>query len=312
VQRLILCPLERLNPNQVKLPLLLTQYLREHQHLRLPRLGSFYASAKAAGDADTQPALNIRFEHKNVKEADESLVDFIKQKTGKIKPLALADLDSYIESGLQLLNIGKPFYIEGIGTIMKTREGSYDFTAREVAVTRDEKAAERMERSRAEHAEKKKSVFADEKYSPSTNPWQKIIVAALILGGLAIVVLGGYYLYTQNNDNKAGIREPAPITDSTNNKQDTLNMQGDSARSNVTYASAQNGEYKFILETTNSKKRALRRYSQLKSYFLPIRMETSDSTVFKLYFAIPSTPADTARIRDSLSKYYLSKVKIEL
>ncbi|HYC27192.1 MAG TPA: hypothetical protein VEB42_00230 [Chitinophagaceae bacterium] len=294
----------------MKLPLLLSQYLREHQQLRLPGLGSFYASSAAAvSDADTQPTLNVRFERKPVTEAEEGLVDFIRQKTGKIRPLALADLDSYIENGLQLLNIGKPFYIEGIGTIMKTREGTYNFEARELAATRDESSAERSQRAKAEQAEKKRSVFEDEKYSPSSNPWQKIVVAALILGGLAIVVLGGYYLYTQNND-KAEIREqftPPMIVDTANNKQDTLNMKAvDSSRS---YAAA---GYKFILETTNSKKRALRRYAQLKSYFLPIKLETADSTAFKLYFLIPSSASDTARIRDSLSRYYMSRVRIEL
>ena len=290
--------------------MLLSQYLREHQQLRLPGLGSFYASSAAAvSDADTQPTLNVRFERKPVTEAEEGLVDFIRQKTGKIRPLALADLDSYIENGLQLLNIGKPFYIEGIGTIMKTREGTYNFEARELAATRDESSAERSQRAKAEQAEKKRSVFEDEKYSPSSNPWQKIVVAALILGGLAIVVLGGYYLYTQNND-KAEIREqftPPMIVDTANNKQDTLNMKAvDSSRS---YAAA---GYKFILETTNSKKRALRRYAQLKSYFLPIKLETADSTAFKLYFLIPSSASDTARIRDSLSRYYMSRVRIEL
>ena len=41
-------------------------------------------------------------------------------------------------------------------------------------------------------------------------------------------------------------------------------------------------------------------------------METADSIAYKLYFLIPSTPSDTARIRDSLSRYYTSKVKIEM
>lgn len=301
----------------MKLPLLLSQYLREHQKLQLPGLGSFYASGSPAAtvDADTQPPLNIRFERGSVKEAEEQFLDFIKQKTGKIRPLALADLDSYIESGLQLLNIGKPFYIEGIGTIVKTREGAYDFVARELAAREeDNHRHERTERH--EQAERRRSVFDDEKYSPSTNPWQKIVVAALILGGLAVVVLGGYYLYMQKND-RAGIQQPqeqqAPVVDSTDNRQDTVHTQPvDSAQSMASYASAQSGGYKFILETTNSKKRALRRYAQLKSYFLPIKMETSDSVSYKLYFLIPSTPADTLRIKDSLSRYYLSNVKIEL
>jgi hypothetical protein len=304
----------------VKLPLLLSQYLREHHQLRLPGLGSFYASRTAAtGDADTQTAIDVRFERGNVKDADEQFLEFIKQKTGKIRPLALADLDSYIESGLQLLNIGKPFYIDGIGTIVKTREGKYEFVARELAAREENNghAAERTERAtyaeKARPVEKKKSVFEDEKYSPSANPWQKLVVAALILGGLAVVVLGGYYLYTQKNDKAEIQQQVIPVTTDSTNTQDTLTAPRiDTTQSMASYASMQSGSYKFVLETTNSKKRAMRRFEQLKSYMLPIKMETPDSVSYKLYFLIPSTPADTSRIKDSLSRYYLSKVKIEL
>lgn len=277
----------------------------------MPGLGSFYASGSPTpGDADNPPTLNIRYEHGNVKQADDQLIDFIKQKTGKIKPLALADLDSYIESGLQLLNIGKPFYIEGIGTVMRGKEGTWDFVARELAA-REENTPDRRERP--DTSDRKKSVFDDEKYAPSTNPWQKIIVAALILGGLAIVVLGGYYLYTQNND-KANIQQPLiPQADSSTNTIDSLSAPlKDTAQSMASFAAVQGGAFKFVLETTNSKRRALRRFEQLKSYMLPIKMETQDSVSYKLYFLIPSTPADTSRIKDSLSRYYLSKVKIEM
>ena len=38
-----------------------------------------------------------------------------------------------------------------------------------------------------------------------------------------------------------------------------------------------------------------------------ILMETRDSVNFKLYFVIPSSPADTARIRDSLRSWYARK-----
>lgn len=300
--------------------MLLSQYLREHHQLRLPGLGSFYASGlPATGDAETQTAIDVRFERGTVKEADDQFLDFIKQKTGKIKPLAVADLDSYIESGMQLLNIGKPFYIEGIGTILKTREGKYEFVARELAAREESNghAADRTERSayaeKVRPVEKKKSVFDDEKYTPSTNPWQKLVVAALILGGLAVVVLGGYYLYMQKND-KAEIQQQAipVVTDSTSN-QDTLSAPRiDTSQSMASYAAVQNGSYKFVLETTTSKKRALRRFEQLKSYMLPIKLESPDSVNYKLYFLIPSTPADTLRIKDSLSRYYLSKVKIEM
>jgi len=297
----------------VKLPLLLSQYLREHQKLSLPGLGIFLQSPAPAAEADAPaPPASIHFERKTIIEPEDSLIEFIKQKTGKIKPLAMADLSSYIESGLQLLNIGKPFYIEGIGSIQKTRDGQYEFIQREVHATQlHEPISEKAPQPEKKQAQKQ-SVFEDEKYSPSSSPWQKIIVAVLILGGLAIVVFGGYYLYNQNNDDTRLMDEPAPRNDSTNIIQDSLSRPAPDTTQNIaSYAANNPGSYKFILETTNSKKRALKRYNQLKSYFLDVKMETVDSSSFKLYFLIPAAPHDTTRIKDSLSRYYTSKVRIE-
>lgn len=302
----------------MKFPLLLSQYLREHQHLRLPGIGTFHFS----GDT-TQPEAEINlsdyitFEHAVVREPDESFIEFIKQKTGKMRPLALADLSSYVESGLQLIAIGKPFYIDGIGTIQKTKEGKHDFVPYELAVSNPKmeeypREATTMASLSMKHSEKKRSVFEDEKYQPGISPIQKLVVAALILGGLAIVVFGGYFLYNETDGSSKNIQstEQELISDSTQNQKDSIQAPVDSAQSMASYASLNPGTYKFILETTN-KKRAMRRYSQLKSYMLDVKMETKDSTSYKLYFVIPATPKDTTRIKDSLSRYYLNKVTIE-
>jgi len=64
------------------------------------------------------------------------------------------------------------------------------------------------------------------------------------------------------------------------------------------------------LETAN-KKRAFRRYAQLKEFENKIQMETADSITFKLYFELMALPTDTTRIRDSLSRYYQNKVRVE-
>jgi len=297
----------------VKVPLLLTQYLREHQLLRLPGIGSFHSTnVSAATDLESVPVCEIRFEYCMIKEPDASLIAFISQKTGKIKPLAVADLTSYIESGLQLLNIGNPFYIEGIGTIQKAKDGKYEFVQKELLVANFDEGIKEMPvlpSLAARQTDKKRSVFEDEKYQPGVNPWQKLIVAALILGGLAIVVFGGYYLYNQTGGS-SNTKQQVPATDSTNIKTDSTSNQADTLQSVTSYAAMHSGTYKFVLETTN-KKRAMRRYAQLKSYMMDIMMDSINASSYKLYFIIPATPADTTRIKDSLSRYYLNKVTVE-
>ena len=287
----------------------------EHRLLRLPGIGTFHFTGNLNPEEPQIDITNdIRFDHSNIREPDESLLEYIKQKTGKIRPLAIADLSSFIESGLQLIAIGKPFFIEGIGTIQKTKEGKHDFVPYDLPISNPKmeeypKEATTMASLSMKHPEKKRSVFEDEKYQPGVNPWQKLIVAALILGGLAVVVFGGYYLYNQTDgstNSKQNTQEP--LIDTTMHQRDSIVTPVDSSQA---LASLQPGTYKFVLETAN-KKRALSRYNLLKSYMLDIKMETKDSLSYKLFFVLPAKPKDTTRIKDSLSRYYARKVQIEL
>ena len=59
----------------------------------------------------------IQYVQKPVSAPDEEFIDFIRRETGKIKPLAESDLDSFLSDGKILLNIDKPFHIEGIGSL---------------------------------------------------------------------------------------------------------------------------------------------------------------------------------------------------
>ncbi len=291
----------------------------EHNLLRLPGIGTFHYIANPNPNPQESPidiSNDIKFDHSIIREPDESLIEYIKQKTGKIRPLALADLSSFIESGQQLINIGKPFFIEGIGTVQKTKEGKHDFVPYELAISNPRmedypKEATTMASLSMKHPEKKRSVFEDEKYRPGVNPLQKLIVAALILGGLAVVVFGGYYLYNQTD----GASNPKQntqdqISDSTLHQRDSIVTPPDSAQTVASYATLNPGTYKFILENAG-KKRALTRYNLLKSYGMDIKMETKDSASYKLFFVLPATPKDTTRIKDSLSRYYARKIQIE-
>jgi len=68
-------------------------------------------------------------------------------------------------------------------------------------------------------------------------------------------------------------------------------------------AKTSNDSYRFVIEMA-TKKRAFYRYYMLKKGDAPIQMSTTDSTIFKLYFVLPATSADTARIADSLTSRY--------
>jgi hypothetical protein len=311
----------------LKLPLLLTQFLYQNKKLSLPGIGVFILDPATVipEDVEKNPHLavqGVEFANTPVLKPDDELIEFIKLHTGKMKPLAEADLESYLTLGIQLLNIGKPFYFDGIGAIVKNQEGKYEFTPGEyISLKRDDPDNEKKEK-----ADKKKSVFEEkhDEYEPQTNSLRKFLVTTGIICGLALIGWGGYTLYKKNtyqeNTNIAApitqdtvtVKPDSSITDNPQPAQ----AQKDSAQTkkpdNITNTFSRDSvRYKYVILATDKKYRALKRYQQLLSYDLKIKMDTKDSSFFKLYFTFPAFAKDTLRIKDSLNRVYATKVVIE-
>jgi hypothetical protein len=307
----------------LKLASLVPQYFYQHRKLSLPGIGIFSLDDKVAipesSDKNVRDFLqHIQFKQFNVLKADDTLIDFIRTHTGKIKPLAESDLESYVADGKLMLNIGKPFHIEGIGTLVKNRNSVYEFTPGEPMLermeafqpVRDKEPGKVKEKNRDKEASQKKSVFDDDYYpheSKGTGSRKLLILLGVVLG-LAVVIWGGYSLYNSKVDNAA-----ASTTDTNILAVDSaaIKAQEDSlARAKVIADSIQAsgiaaGSYKFIFESTASKKRAFRRHQQVSDISRGIKMESnSDSTQFNIFVVLPATPADTTRLKDSLNAWY--------
>ena len=296
----------------MKLDHLLSQFLYQHKQLVLPGIGTFTLDPSVVVPADSDkyrtPANGIHFSNKSTPNFDVELVKYIHTHTGKMMPLAQSDLESYISLGHQFLNIGKPLFIEGIGTLVKVNSGLFEFLPGEFVT-------QKLEDNRDSN---RRSAFDDEtKHEPESNGMRNIFVAAAIIGTLALVAWGAWYLYQKNISAPVGPVEQQVVADSiVTVPPDSSAVQAyapDSSllrKDSLLATSAAPGVYKFVLETAN-KKRALRRYAQLKEFENKIQMETTDSISFKLYFQLMAFPSDTTRIRDSLSRYYQNKVRVE-
>lgn len=339
----------------MKLPQLLSQFLYQTKRLDLPGIGTFTLDAAAVipQDADRLghvPASGIHFQNVPVPAADDALITFIKDHTGKMKSLAAADLDFHLTTGRQLLNIGKPFYLEGIGTLLKTRDGRLEFTPGEYLVARLDDLSERKGAAPA--------MGYDEppREEPSGNNARQTLLLLGLLVGLIVIGWGGYYLYKRNNYTEPAPNQARVIPESTATqardttalagtatdsiiagKKDTTLANAGAKAANPPDASAMKpatdspakaavnpaavqfmptpgaGQslYNFVILRTENKHHALRRYNQLLGYQLNIHMETKDSSFFKLYFPIAAAVRDTARIRDSLADVYAARVSIE-
>ena len=303
----------------MKLPLLLTQYLYKYKNLNLPGIGSFTLDPAAVLPDDHsknvhEAARGIEFSTDYSSQPDPDLIEYIRVHTGKIKPLAVADLESFLTLGFELLNIGKPFYLEGIGTLTKGQEGRIEFLPGEYTTSRvDDPRAEGVKPAR-----KKQIVHEEPHYEPEQQQTssRKLLVTIAIFVGLIIIGWGGYQLYKKNSLGPA--EKDMAVVDARNKEQDSLRRAAiedsiEAGRQKLVQAKVigDSSMMKFIILQTHDKAHALKRYNQLLGFKLKINLETQDSSFFKIYFSFPAMMKDTVRIKDSLEREYAHKVVIE-
>ncbi|HEV3225171.1 MAG TPA: hypothetical protein VGZ90_19990 [Puia sp.] len=306
----------------MKIPHLLVEYLYKNRKMALPGLGIFTLDKSVVLPEENDRTLlsmpnAVQFQNANIAAADKELISFICENTGKIKPLAISDLDSYLNLGTEMLNIGKPFHLEGIGTITKNKTGKFDFTPGEYTVIKENTPA-------PEHGKKK--LYPSEKKQLNTPPSiqnRNMLKVAVVIAALTIVGWGGWMMYKKNNPIGTGnnpdsgsvaqTQQPSGkdslAADSTARHDSAKNSTKDSVHPST--VNGQPSNFKFIILSTYNKPHALRRYKQLLGFDLKAHLYQKDSTFFKVYFQFPALAKDTIHIKDSLRKQYAHEVFIE-
>lgn len=326
----------------MKISVLVAQYFYQHRVLNLPDIGSFYlddvVDVHTIADKSSRDLIeHIHFAQKKIARPDDELIDFIRKHTGKIKPLAESDLETFIADGKLMLNIGKPFHIEGIGTLQKNKEGVYEFTPGHPVVQRLESHTPLI--SHEHEAEKPfkttRSAFDDDPNEARNASFRRVAIGIGLVIGIGIIIWGGYSLFskkvkqstntvtattTNEEDSQrtsqylSNINDPKKALADVISKDSVLLSEAqtaDSARlANATPPpSAQptptltgpSKMYKYILQTTKFRATADKMYNKLKPR---VQLEAVDSTLFKIVISVPGTPADTTRIKDSLRFWY--------
>ena len=280
----------------MKISPLLAQFLINNKQLGLAGLGRFILTDSG----------EITFQHDAYVKEDAELVNFIAESTGKMKSLVASDLDSNLELARQFLNIGKPYLFEGIGTLSKNKFGTIEFVQGNYL---QEKSKDNAGDGRDKTSTTENS-FTDyeEMFSPKKpkTPATKSIAAWLIvIAGLSLAVFGGYIVYTKTKNKNEPIVIKEDIQPVVTN--DTLLKKTDSIPP-TTKPVDTFGMYRFVIEKA-ARQRAFSRYAHLQSIKVNVNMDTKDSVLYNLYFVLPATPADTARIRDSLQLRYSTRGK---
>lgn len=314
----------------MKLENLLASYLYQHKKLDLPGIGTFELSGLSFIQDESNKHTNIshpiRFIQNVISEPGDHLIEYIKAHTGKMKALAMADLESYLILSKQFLNIGKPFRIEGIGTLLKMKDNSYQFT-QEDAIAHAEES--NIENTKIEiKSRKQENAIAENSDSKGA---RKALLALAAMATIALIGWGGYYLYETNSASRettdSSINSITYISDSTITAQainpdsslllkDTSIIRTDSPAFKMedpAMAAASAQQVKFIFETTTNKRRALYRFDHVNKISRRIQLEAKpDSSLFKIFVMLPAAPADTGRIKDSLNAWYYGKKEMKI
>jgi hypothetical protein len=301
-----------INSNTLKLAYLLAQYLYTNKRLDLPGIGTFKLDPSVIIESEnsrrqTTPE-GISFESNSSILDAPDLITYISAKTGKMKALAIADLESHIELAKQFLNIGRPYSFEGIGNLVKTKPGEFEFTPAII----NEKLTKEITGSEAHGLSKKETVEAKYQAFLSTpaikSRWKKPVVALLVLCGIGFAIWGGYTISSNNGEETEAItaenstEQTTPAIDTSQiKKADTVVAPKVTASDN----------YKYVLEVLNANK-AFKRYKQLKETRLAevVGMETKDSVQYKLFVVYPSS-TDTTKTINDLVGFLGKKVYIE-
>ena len=284
----------------MKLAPLLANYLYKERKLNLAGIGTFSLDQNSRTQSERTSSEGISFTPDASIKEDEGLINYISGETGKMKSLASSDLSSYLDIAKEFLNIGKPFQFEGIGTLVKHKNEQLEFTADDVL---SDKVKEAGMRELSATSISDEALTTYESLKPQTeknNSYKKIFLVGLaIITIVAIIFFVGKRMYQKDTSNEQQTAsESIPASDTT--KYISPSADTTVRQSAVT---TNKGAYRFVIEVAN-RRRAFSRYSILKKGNLPIQMSTNDSVTYKLYFVLAATPADTARMSDSLSTWY--------
>jgi nucleoid DNA-binding protein len=297
----------------VKFDDLLAQYLYEKKSLQLQGIGTFELDKNVSlpNEQDKQiyyPIEGLTFIYNTKDVTNEDLVTFLVKRLGKIQPLVRSDLDSYLSNIKQFINIGKPYTIEGIGTLHKNNQGTYEFTPGNFLPVKEELSPKRESGEHSIHPSERKPKRSGSNSGKGFALALVIIASIAALGGIG---WGIYTFFLSDEANAENIENTLPS-----------NRQWDSASqtsgSDTTTSSFQNTSdtvrYKMIFESTPLLSRVNTRTAFLRKEGMTVGVDTSraENVVrYKMYIPVKALAADTTRIKDSLFRIFERSIKVQ-
>lgn len=295
----------------------LAAFLYENKTLKLEGIGTFTLDGKVSVPNEQEkeifyPIEGLSFDYNPKSSTDENIITFLVKKLHKIEPLIRSDLESYLANIKQFLNLGKPYTIQGVGTLTKNNQGIYEFTPGNFLPVKEEL------NPRRENAEHNYPVRSNSSTGRAFVVIVIVIAALAALGGIGWGISnliakqqtteteeapqeGQLDTIPQQVDTAPLPQSVPPVSTPAPAAVDTATETGDSVR------------YKMVFETTRFRDRANIRTTQLNTYGNRTQYDTirvGDSLRYRLFIPVRIRPADTIRVRDSLSTFLGRRVRV--
>ena len=298
----------------LKIEHLLVQYLYNTKQVKLQGIGVF----KVKNDVTISAESNIdgtafTFEYDLKTTEDENLVDYIVQETRKIKPLASSDLDSYAILAKQFLNLGKPFYIEGVGTIQKNQSGFYEFIAGQF-ISPKIGDGNRLVKDKKDQ----NTMFETE---PVVNNKGRNSLISLITIAIIFVSFIIYYFNSQNKLGSSEVSEQTTTLKKTGEDLKTtaiLNTDKKNIDTVINIAAIKidkkiidSNSFRIVLKEYTTLKAVEKAYSKLTEYGHKVKIIKIDSSNYKLTMTFSRMLKDTLRVKDSLRIFFGGKPYVD-
>ena len=298
----------------MKIEQFLIHYLLKYKELSLRGFGTFSLDAPIAEITDPAkpiiiPDGAISFTPNPKAETAPSLIEFITENTGKIKPLAEADLDSFLNVCSQFLNIGNPFVIENIGTLQKLPNGELTYIS---GLHYADKLKPQKKIDNDESYKYENDMFKSFEKSPEKNNGKTVLMIVFILVIILISWAVWHFIFTGNKENSE-IVQPSelvvPILDSSSLKKDST--QTITSMDSVRTTKLNDYTFKVLVEEFTDLTKAKERLQYLKTFRKNVILYTADSITYKIAETSTRPLKDTTKVLDSL-KWYYGKDKIRL
>lgn len=293
---------------------LLAQYLYENKTLQLQGIGTFKLDGAIVlpSPQDKEifyPIEGLNFIYSPKDQTNEDLIIFLVKKLGKIQPLVRSDLESYLSNIKQFINIGKPYTIEGIGTLNKNNQGTYEFTPGTFLPAKEELSPHR---DNPEHMHRQKA-----KKSESNRSATIILMIIAVVAFFGAAIWGITYLMNKNKGEEISqVIEDSSTLNNVALPPDTL--QNTTTQQSTTETSLLNNsvayDYKMIFDITKSKERVFARSARLTKDGVAFKIDTlriNDTLNYRMYISRKLMTTDTLAVRDSLRKFFLKPIIIE-